>query len=288
MNMLVAIESPISVVAVAVESRKSQASAPTAASIDNLSMLPGKLRSGWRVKSPVMVSCVLITARDWPGSRRANASALALTTRSQPSSRSAPPAPSRTACSDSGEAPMRTWLTTAPPFCAMPSWSSTLTPLSSMCAAVPMMAPMVTTPVPPMPVMSTPYCLSATEGRTGAGMGSVSVAFPLPGPSEGGEAVCVAVPHPYPPPSDGGGLGRGKAAAVALPFLRLPPSTVTKLGQKPLRQEKSLLHDDWSIVRLLPNSVSTGTTLRQFDWVEQSPQPSQTAWLMNTRRAGSG
>ncbi len=63
---------------------------------------------------------------------------------------------------------------------------------------------------------------------------------------------------------------------------------MTKLGQKPFRQEKSLLQDDWSMARLGPNSVSTGVTLRQFDCTEQSPQPSHTAWLMNTRLAGSG
>ncbi len=37
-----------------------------------------------------------------------------------------------------------------------------------------------------------------------------------------------------------------------------------------------MLQDDWSIARLRPNSVSTGVTERQFDTVEQSPQPSQT------------
>ena len=67
----------------------------------------------------------------------------------------------------------------------------------------------------------------------------------------------------------------------------LPPSTVTKLGQKPSRQEKSLLQEDWSISRLRPNSVSTGTTDMQFDFALQSPQPSQTRSLMTTRRAGS-
>ena len=67
-----------------------------------------------------------------------------------------------------------------------------------------------------------------------------------------------------------------------------PPSTLTKLGQKPFWQEKSLLHDDWSIARLRPNSVSTGVTETQFDLVLQSPQPSQTRVLMNERRAGSG
>jgi hypothetical protein len=32
----------------------------------------------------------------------------------------------------------------------------------------------------------------------------------------------------------------------------VPPSTVTKEGQKPLRQEKSLLQVDWSMARLRP------------------------------------
>jgi len=48
-----------------------------------------------------------------------------------------------------------------------------------------------------------------------------------------------------------------------------------------------LLHDDWSIVRLRPNSVSTGATDTQFDLTPQSPQPSQTSSLMTTRFAGS-
>ena len=43
------------------------------------------------------------------------------------------------------------------------------------------------------------------------------------------------------------------------------PLTVTKLGQNPLRQVKSLLQADWSIRRLRPNSVSTGWTARQLD-----------------------
>src|SRR5262249_32002172 len=91
-----------------------------------------------------------------------------------------------------------------------------------------------------------------------------------------------------------GAAGRGGSArdspdfGLALPLRRPPPSIVTKLGQKPFRQEKSLLQGDWSIARLGPDFVSTGTTLRQFDCAEQSPQPSQTAWLMKTRRAGSG
>jgi len=41
------------------------------------------------------------------------------------------------------------------------------------------------------------------------------------------------------------------------------------------------------MVRLRPISVSSGSTEMQFDCTEQSPQPSQTAGLISTRRAGS-
>src|SRR5262245_13024048 len=77
------------------------------------------------------------------------------------------------------------------------------------------------------------------------------------------------------------------APFAALRFFNLPPWTVTKLGQNPLRQEKSLLQEDWSIARLRPNSVSTGMTDRQLDFTPQSPQPSQTSSLITTRLSGS-
>src|SRR6476646_7930371 len=41
------------------------------------------------------------------------------------------------------------------------------------------------------------------------------------------------------------------------------------------------------MVRLRPSSVSSGSTEMQFDCTEQSPQPSQTAGLISTRRCGS-
>jgi hypothetical protein len=49
-----------------------------------------------------------------------------------------------------------------------------------------------------------------------------------------------------------------------------------------------LLQEDWWICVLRPNSVSTGTTLRHEDLTPQSPQPSHTRSLMNTRSGGSG
>ena len=48
-----------------------------------------------------------------------------------------------------------------------------------------------------------------------------------------------------------------------------------------------MLHEDWLMRRLVPGSVSSGSTDRQLDLTEQSPQPSHTASLMKARRAGS-
>jgi hypothetical protein len=55
-----------------------------------------------------------------------------------------------------------------------------------------------------------------------------------------------------------------------------------------LRQEKSLLQEDWLMRRLRPNSVSMGSMEMQLLWTLQSPQPSQTASLMTMRLSGSG
>src|SRR3954470_22219611 len=113
--------------------------------------------------------------------------------------------------------------------------------------------PMVITPVPPMPVTNTPYCPASSGGAGSASGGESSADF-----------------------------------AAERPFFRRPPCTVTKLGQNPLTQEKSLLHEDWLMARLRPNSVSSGSTDRQFDCTLQSPQPSHTISLITARMAGSG
>ena len=52
----------------------------------------------------------------------------------------------------SGFGAIRTWLITAPFFCDRPVKSSAEQPRPSRCAAMPSSAPMVMTPVPPMPV----------------------------------------------------------------------------------------------------------------------------------------
>src|SRR5258708_23689953 len=112
---------------------------------------------------------------------------------------------------------------------------------------------MVMTPVPPIPVTTTPYWPTRSRAAGSLSTRKSSALF-----------------------------------AAERPFFRRPPSTVTKLGQKPLRQEKSLLQEDWLMVRLRPNSVSSGSTERQFDCTLQSPQPSHTLSLITARTAGSG
>ncbi len=99
---------------------------------------------------------------------------------------------------------------------------------------MPSTPPMVTMPVPPMPATT----MRAASGSAGSGMS----------------------------------VGTGLVLPFVDGFLSLPPSTVTKLGQKPLVHEKSLLQVSWFTLRLRPNSVSTGCTARQLLSTEQSPQ----------------
>ena len=71
---------------------------------------------------------------------------------SQPRMRLALPGPMRTLARSSADGAMRTWLMTAPFFCDNPVKSSVEHALPSTWAAMPSSAPMVMTPVPPMPV----------------------------------------------------------------------------------------------------------------------------------------
>ena len=48
-----------------------------------------------------------------------------------------------------------------------------------------------------------------------------------------------------------------------------------------------MLQVDWLITRLRPSGVSSGSIETQLLCTEQSPQPSQTRWLMKTRVGGS-
>jgi hypothetical protein len=57
-----------------------------------------------------------------------------------------------------------------------------------------------------------------------------------------------------------GKLLSASGAAAAARRAVSPPSTMTKDGQKPSRQLRSVLQLDWLIARLRPNSVSSGST----------------------------
>jgi len=252
--MLVAIESPIRAVAISAAGTNSTSLPPQASAMSCCRLEPGSCQSGFFTNAAVGVVVPLISARVRPALILSRASLLALTTRSQPMTSRASPVPSRATCTCSARSARRTWDMTAPYFCASPDMSSTDTPLPSRCAAMPRIWPMVMTPVPPMPVTRTPQ-----GSASGAGVASGIDGNPAPSP-----------------------------AAPRLPLRSWPPSTVTKLGQKPFTQEKSLLQVDWLIVRLRPNSVSSGSTDRQLDLSLQSPQPSHTISLITARFAGSG
>ena len=115
---------------------------------------------------------------------------------------------------------------------------------------MPNSAPTVTTPVPPIPVTTMLYVLFIL----GTVMSGISGMF---------------------------------NCSVVLFFI-FGPITETKLGQNPLTQEKSLLHELWSIFRFLPSSVSSGRIETQFDFIPQSPQPSQTSEFIKILLSGSG
>mmetsp|Transcript_15310 Transcript_15310/g.36449 ORF Transcript_15310/g.36449 Transcript_15310/m.36449 type:complete len:206 (+) Transcript_15310:1652-2269(+) len=185
----------------------------------------------------------------------ASVALLAATMASQAITRWASAVPTLVQWMASGVLAIWIWLQVAPPFCARPAASCVMTPLPSRCAAMPSSWPMVMTPVPPTPATTMPQASSAF-GMTGSGSAPSAASKGLLRPS-------------------------------FLGFLSSPPSTVTKLGQKPFTQEKSLLQVFWLIWRLRPKSVSSGSTDRQLDCTEQSPQPSHTSSLMTTRLAGS-
>ena len=206
-------------------------------------------------KAAVGVLLLFRATRVRPARMRMVVSLDALTIGSQPMMRSAAAMPTRVVRISSWVLATRMWLQVAPPFCAKPAESCVTMPLPSMCAAMPNNWPMVMTPVPPTPATTMPQgCRRAGKSGSGRRPNWAGVKWVL---------------------------------VDAAFFLNVPPSTVTKLGQKPLRQLVSLLQVLWLMVRLRPKSVSSGSTDRQFDCTPQSPQPSHTSSLIITRTAGS-
>ena len=152
MKALVAMLSPISAVASPVASRMSRSEALTA-SLSNSRIVPAsKSMSGLMTKLAVGSKSALTIARVTPRSARLSAGMLVATTMSQPRMRLAPPGAMRTVARSSASGAMRTWLMTAPFFCDRPVKSSVEHARPSTWAAMPSSAPMVMTPVPPIPV----------------------------------------------------------------------------------------------------------------------------------------
>ena len=156
MNMLVAMASPINAVAMRSASTTAVMSDPAASSIALMMRRVGKEKSTLRVNWPSSFSCALTTTCVRPLSMAASTFWPEAVTMSQPSTRSAPPAATRMEAMSCGLGAMRRWLVTAPPFWARPAMSMMPVPSPSRCAAMPSTAPIVTTPVPPTPVMMMP------------------------------------------------------------------------------------------------------------------------------------
>ncbi|OIQ71170.1 hypothetical protein GALL_472140 [mine drainage metagenome] len=108
-----------------------------------------------RVKSPVMIWWLLTAAPVRPVVINPKVRAPAVTTRSPPITASASPTATRIADISAGWLAILQWICTAPPFWASPAISIMPAPLPSTCAAIAMIAPTVTTPVPPTPVITT-------------------------------------------------------------------------------------------------------------------------------------
>ena len=247
--------SPISCLAKESASKLPTPSTPTCAVISATHCSAGFCQLPFFTNAAVGVLLLFSATRVRPARMRRVVSLEALTMGSQPMIRSAAAMLTRVVRISSCVLATRTWLQVAPPFCANPAESCVTMPLPSMCAAMPSNWPMVITPVPPTPATTMPQGCVMT------------------GSSGSGNAPRLS--------------GRHAAVLDDDFFLKVPPSTVTKLGQKPLRQLVSLLHVLWLMVRLRPSSVSRGSTDKQLDCTPQSPQPSHTSSLIITRTAGS-
>ena len=148
---LLAIESPMSRVAICVACKNSL-SGRVCLAIERRSgdaarsMLPSVTNAAVGVTSSFTTPVVRCT------DKREIIPSLPATTRSHANSKSVAPTPMRPEPSRRFSSARRIWLDTLPFFWASPVLSRTVTNLPSRCAAMPINAPTVTTPVPPIPV----------------------------------------------------------------------------------------------------------------------------------------
>jgi hypothetical protein len=107
--MFAAMALPMSATAVAVASTKATRSDPAACTTARLMRSAGREKSALRVKSPGITSAVLTTSAVRPSFTAASSFLVPVTTRSQPSTRSAMPAVTRIALMSSCVLARRTW-----------------------------------------------------------------------------------------------------------------------------------------------------------------------------------
>ena len=227
---------------------------------------PGTARFGLRVKSPVIISYASSTTTrrrdpggspsrgslfEAPGDHEIAADDQVGAGRSRSGSRGSPRAFFAS----------RMWQATRRPSARGRSCRWMPKPLPSRWAAMAEhLAEMVTTPVPPTPVTidRSRAWSSAGQRRLGHGLQACAATLRLRAWSPLALAQLSAV-------------DRDEARAEALRRRRSPCCRPTGRSRA-----------------CVPSSVSSGTTATQFDFLPQSPQPSQTASLMNTRLSGSG
>ena len=195
--------SPSNWLATCSASNTPSSSAPTAWAMAASQPSAGNCQLGLCTKAAAGVPWLLRATNVRPGCMAASVALFAATMGSQPITRSALAVSTLVVWMASGRLAICTWLQVEPPFCARPAASCVMTPLPSRCAAMPSRDPMVITPVPPTPATTMPHAASAA-GSTGSGMGAIVDRSPF---------------------------------FSFLGFLSWPPSTVTKLGQKPFTQE---------------------------------------------------
>ena len=254
-------ESPKIWVAIFSASIKPTAVLPTIWLILSMHWTPGFCHCAFLTKAAVGGVLLLSATKVLPSRIRKVVSLPAPTIESQAKIKSALAVPTLVVAISSCVLPIKTWLQVAPPFWAKPAASCVTTPLLSRWAATPNNWPMVMTPVPPTPAITIPQGPSGRSSEMVVGAGNWV------------KSNCS--------------VDSSCCWLAGFDFLSFPPSTLTKLGQKPFTHEKSLLQVLWLIVRLRPKGVSRGSTLKQFDCTEQSPQPSHTSSLIIIRLAGS-
>ena len=109
------------------------------------------------VNSPVIISSELIIDFVFCLSKVFNTSSSLATSKSKPINKLVSPYESLIVLISFESLKILKKLLTAPPFWARPVMSRTPDPLPSICAAVASIAPIVTTPVPPIPAIIIPY-----------------------------------------------------------------------------------------------------------------------------------